>query len=77
MEKPYSGFFHYVWDKIGEYESNEVLIIGDSLTSDMQGGNNAGILCCWYNPTGKENNTGLRIDYEINDLQKILDIIDL
>ena len=77
MEKPHSGFFHYVWDKIGEYESNEVLIVGDSLTSDMQGGNNAGILCCWYNPTGKENNTGLRIDYEINDLQKILDIIDL
>lgn len=75
IEKPYLGFFQKVWEKIGEYKSDEIMIVGDSLTSDMQGGNNAGIICCWYNPQGKVNDKNLHIDYEINNLQDILKII--
>ncbi len=75
IEKPGIGFFEKVWEKIGRYEADEVMIIGDSLTSDIQGGNNAGILCCWYNPNGLENKKGLKIDYEIDNLQKIKDIL--
>lgn len=75
VEKPGIGFFEKVWDRIGRYESNEVMIIGDSLTSDMRGGNNAGILCCWYNPKKVVNDKGVRIDYEIDDLQKVREII--
>lgn len=75
VEKPDKQFFSYVWENIGQYEPNEVMIVGDSLTSDMQGGNNAQILCCWYNPNGAENETKLKIDYEIDDLQKIWSII--
>lgn len=74
-EKPGIEFFEYVWEEIGCYEKDEIMIVGDSLTSDMQGGNNAGIVCCWYNPKGMKNETNLRIDYEIDDLQKILEII--
>lgn len=75
VEKPGVGFFEKVWDKIGKYKSDEVMIIGDSLTSDIQGGNNAGILCCWYNPKGAVNYTGVRVDYEIDNLQKVKEII--
>ena len=75
IEKPGIGFFEHVWEQIGTYEKEEIMIVGDSLTSDMQGGNNAGIMCCWYNPKGMKNETNLRIDYEIDDLQKILEII--
>jgi len=75
VEKPGVGFFEKVWEKIGTYEADEVMIIGDSLTSDMQGGNNAGILCCWYNPKGAVNDKGVKIDYEIDNLQKIKNII--
>ena len=32
-----------------------MMVIGDSLTSDIQGGVNAGIDTCWFNPQGKEN----------------------
>lgn len=71
IEKPGIGFFHRVWEQIGQFDPNEVMIVGDSLTSDIQGGNNAGILCCWFNPEGKENATKLRIDYEIKDLTQI------
>jgi len=76
IEKPGIGFFDAVWREIGHYEKDEVMIVGDSLTSDIQGGNNAGILCCWYNPEKLKNTLGLRIDYEIQDLQTILEILE-
>lgn len=74
-EKPGIGFFHRVWDKIGSFAPGEVMIVGDSLTSDIQGGNNAGILCCWFNPQGKPAPEHLRIEYTVNSLSQILDII--
>lgn len=75
VEKPGIGFFDHVFAAIGPVKRDEVLIVGDSLTSDMRGGNNAGILCCWYNPRRKPNTAGVRIDYEIQrlwDVEKIL-----
>lgn len=75
IEKPSVGFFHAVFEKIGKYNKKEIMIVGDSLTSDIQGGNNAGIVTCWYNPKGQRCNTSVKIDYEINDLNQILDIV--
>lgn len=76
IEKPMIGFFDKVWEQIGVYKRNEVMIVGDSLTSDMQGGNNAGILCCWYNPKRTVNTKKISIDYEIQNLQDILKILE-
>lgn len=75
MEKPDVRFFDYVLSQIGEYKKDEILIVGDSLTSDIQGGNNAGIVCCWYNPHKMVNTKDLVIDYEIDDLQKLRGIV--
>jgi len=77
VEKPGKGFFDAVFAAIGEYEKDEVLIVGDSLTSDIQGGNNAGILCGWYNPGGEPVPEGLRVDYDIRDLNAVEIILDL
>lgn len=74
-QKPSASFFDYVFRKIGKYEKDEVMIVGDSLTSDILGGNNAGIKCCWYNPEHKEKHINVKIDVEIDDLNKILTII--
>ena len=60
---------------IGEPDRERVLIVGDSLTSDITGGNRAGIRTCWYNPKGEPNLTATHADYEIRDLHGILDII--
>lgn len=76
VEKPGVGFFDKVFEIIGEYDKSEVMIIGDSLTSDIQGGNNVGIVTCWFNPGGKKEETDLRIDYEIQDLGEILKIVE-
>lgn len=77
VEKPGMGFFEYVWEKIGIYDKSEIMIVGDSLTSDIRGGNNAGIVCCWYNPGKTINEKGVRVDYEIENLQQILDILGI
>ena len=71
VEKPGAGFFDYVFRQIGAVERSRVMIVGDSLTSDILGGNRAGILCCWYNPRGLENTAGVRVDYEIRRLQEV------
>ena len=76
VEKPDVRFFHHVQRSIGDYAPHEVLIVGDSLTSDMQGGNNAGILCCWYNPKSAPVPDHLKIDYNIRDLREILQILE-
>ena len=74
-EKPSKEFFDYALDKIGSYEKNEIMMIGDSLSSDMQGGNNAGIICCWYNPNHLENTKNVKIDYEIDHLWQLEEIL--
>ncbi len=75
VEKPNIEFFDKVFAEIGAYEKEEVLIVGDSLTSDMQGGNNAGIHSCWYNPKELKDTENRRIDYEIRDLWEVEKII--
>lgn len=71
-EKPDIRFFDCVLKYFEAYKKDEILIVGDSLTSDMRGGNNAGIRCCWYNPGHKELIPDVAIDYEISDLSEIL-----
>lgn len=75
IEKPKKGFFEEVFKKIGTSEVTRMLIVGDSLTSDIQGGNNVGIDTCWYNPKGKTNDKGVHVQYEIRDLAEIPDLI--
>lgn len=70
-EKPSKAFFDAVFGTIGHCEPDEVVIVGDSLTSDMRGGCNAGIRTCWYNPQGKKNELGVRVDYEIRSLWEV------
>ena len=76
VEKPNAGFFDIVFERIGDYNKDEILIVGDSLTSDIRGGNNAGIKTCWYNPKKLENTIGVHVDYEITNLWEIEQILE-
>lgn len=75
FEKPSREFFDYVFSCIPKCEKSEIIIVGDSLTSDMLGGNNAGIVTCWYNPEKKQKPDNLRIDYQIKELSEIFNIL--
>lgn len=69
-EKPDPGFFAPVFAAAGNIPREHILIVGDSLTSDIPGGIAAGIRTCWYRRPGQVNRTGLVPDYEITDLKE-------
>lgn len=74
--KPSVAYFDYVFSRIPGITRENCLLIGDSPSSDLQGANNYGIPCCWYNPRGLARPDGMRIDYEIRDLPELLHIVD-
>jgi len=74
--KPHPAFFDAAFVRTGYPKKSDVLIIGDSLTSDIQGGEDYGIDTCWYNPTVEAQPSGLSITYEIQDLHELLDVVD-
>lgn len=70
-QKPKKEFFDYCFTKIKNVDSERTLIIGDSLTSDILGGYNAGIKTCWLNPKNLENHLQIPVDYEIASLREL------
>ena len=74
--KPQTAFFDVASERTGKPARSDVLIIGDSLTSDIQGGVNYGIDTCWYNPASASRPDRLPITYEIKHLNELLEIIE-
>lgn len=72
FQKPKKEFFDAVFSVLGEEMRNHTMIIGDSLTSDILGGNNAGIATCWYNPHRKENPQKIPVTKEIRSLTELM-----
>lgn len=73
IQKPYKGFFDYVFEDLKILDKSKVLLVGDSLTADIIGGINYGIDTCWYNPKGLDSN-GVKPTYEIKCLKELLEI---
>ncbi len=73
--KPQKGFFDYCLAHIEEKDKQKILIVGDSLSSDIKGGVQAGIKTCWYRAEGVHNTSDYLPDYEISSLDQIFDIV--
>lgn len=73
--KPDAGYFAYVFSRIPEFEKEGALLIGDSLTSDMQGAKNAGIDSLWYCPQGGKAPEGISITYRAESYQEIRELL--
>ncbi|MGL4737815.1 MAG: YjjG family noncanonical pyrimidine nucleotidase [Cellulosilyticaceae bacterium] len=76
-EKPSAAFFEAVFKKLGGYDKTRVLIVGDSLSADMRGGEVAGIHTCWFNPTAMARPEGYVIQHEIQSLKQLEEIVGL
>lgn len=74
--KPMKEYYDACFVQLEGISREECLIIGDSLTSDIRGANNAGIAACWYNPHRIENKLGVTADYEIKHLEEIYNILE-
>ncbi|MDQ0214473.1 2-haloacid dehalogenase [Oikeobacillus pervagus] len=75
FQKPEKEIFDYVFSKMQITDKNKVLIVGDSLTSDIQGGIHYGIDTCWFNRYSKENHTSNQPTYEISELGDLVKMI--
>ena len=69
--KPSKAYFDLCFAQIPDFDPTKAMMVGDSLTSDIQGGSNAGIPTCWVNVFGKENTTPIHPDYEISSLTEL------
>lgn len=74
--KPNKEFFDYCLAHVEEKDRKNILVVGDSLTSDIKGGVLSGIPTCWYRKTGTENTTEFCPKYEISDLHEIYAILE-
>lgn len=70
-KKPEQQFFDLVFEAIGPVDKARCLMVGDSLSSDMQGGRNAGIKTCYLGTDPDD-----RCDYVISDLLDLLPILN-
>ena len=73
--KPDAAIFDAAFAAMGYPSKATVLMVGDSLTSDITGGIAYGLNTCWFNPQAKPRPVGLHLRYEIRRLDEILDLI--
>lgn len=73
--KPSMEYFDCCFSKIPDFHKETTVIIGDSLTSDIQGGINAGIRTIWFNPN-HENAAEIIPDYEFDKLSKLPELLE-
>lgn len=76
VPKPQKAFFDRVFENMSDVSRDRVLIVGDSLSSDMRGGNNAGIATCWYNPGNAVNDTAAETNFIIRNLKEVIQIVE-
>ncbi len=74
-EKPSAAFFDTVAAHIPNFDPHDALVIGDSLTSDIRGGIDAGIDTCWFNRKGVDAPKGMPITYIVRALNEILPLV--
>ncbi|MFK7808730.1 MAG: YjjG family noncanonical pyrimidine nucleotidase [Saprospiraceae bacterium] len=75
VAKPHGGFFDHAFAEINNADKERTLMIGDSLNSDIQGGNNYGLSTCWFNPNNTPANSGVIPKYQIKKLEELMNLV--
>lgn len=74
-DKPAKAFFDCAFARIPGFEPQKTMIVGDSLSSDIRGGINAGIATCWVNPSHKQPRD-IKPDYEIETISQLPELLE-
>ncbi|KGM45623.1 YjjG family noncanonical pyrimidine nucleotidase [Neobacillus niacini] len=77
FQKPMKEFFDYVFERIPQFNVNDALIIGDSLSADIKGGQLAGMDTCWFNPKMKQNDSDSSPNFQIHKLEELKQIVSV
>ena len=75
--KPSKAYFEAAFAQIPGFDPDKALMVGDSLTSDIKGGINAGLRTCWINPNHLPANPEIRADYEIEALSQLPALLEM
>ena len=75
-EKPNAEFFEGAFARIPGFDRSKAMIVGDRISSDIMGGNNAGIATCWVNAAGETHDPAVRVDYEIKSLAELPELLE-
>ncbi|MFC3928996.1 YjjG family noncanonical pyrimidine nucleotidase [Streptococcus caprae] len=74
-QKPDALFYEKIAEQIEDFQHEEALMIGDSLTADIPGGIAAGLKTVWVNFKGQQNQTPYQADYEVRTYQELLHLL--
>ena len=74
--KPSKEYFDVCFARIPDFDPARAMMVGDSLTSDIRGGINAGIKTCWVNPAHNPGREDIRPDYEIEALSQLSALLE-
>lgn len=75
VEKPNRRFFETALKQLGIENRSRVLVVGDSLTADIQGGKGAGLATCWFNPKGAEATAENKPTHTIENWQQLYALV--
>jgi len=75
--KPAHAYFQHCDELINYTSKDQVLVIGDTLKSDIKGGKAFGYKTCWYNYYRKENDTDVIPDFAIKDLKELFGLLGI
>ena len=75
VSKPAPGIFDIAFQHLGTDDRTSALMVGDSLSSDIRGGLNAGIATCWFNPHGHQPGVHDRFDHQIGSIGELPTVV--
>ncbi len=74
--KPAKEFFDACFERIPMFSKDRCIMVGDSLSADIKGANNAGIKSCWVNSEGITERNGIKADYQIKDITQLPNLLE-
>lgn len=74
-EKPSREFFERVFEKIPDFDAEVAVVVGDSLTSDIKGGMDAGLRTIWFHPGEEPAEADITPDYELKNLKDLPELL--
>lgn len=74
-QKPKKEYFDYVLSHIKEKDIDKIILVGDSLTSDIKGAMNVGLKSVWLNLKGQDLPEEYKPDYVISDVRDVRGIL--
>ena len=75
LAKPDGAYFAYAHEQMARPDKERVLVVGDSLFSDIKGGNDYGFRTCWYNPDGLDAEENINPEFEVHSHHTLLELL--